>query len=110
MRLYLYLRKLMRDQKASITEPSHKKNGNVPRTTRFPGTPINANDRTPTVIGQTKALPYKSCINQGWARRTGNHDLIVETDPAHFTVFDLEIADDLLDDEDLGYLAAHEDD
>lgn len=73
-------------------------------------TPSNVNDGLPALISETKARPYESCINQGWLRRTGNEGLLVEKDPAQFTIFNLEIEDEMLDDKDLGYLATYEED
>lgn len=67
---------------------------------------VNIDKGRPTV-GKNKKL-YMGCVSEAWATETGNTDMLMANDPSEFTIFQLTIPDEDLDEEALEYLADDE--
>lgn len=102
MSFYLYLRKLHREESAKST-------GGASRTPTFPCARENVDKRAPTPATRKRIMPYMSMMSATWIKSTGNEQMVFVPDPPQFTIFKVEIPDQLLDEKDIAYLADYED-
>ncbi|KAG6835457.1 hypothetical protein H0H93_001291, partial [Arthromyces matolae] len=109
-KIFITLRRLGVENQENNDEGSNR----VTRIPRFPGYPGHANDDPPRPAGKKKIKPYRFCVDEAWATRTGNESMILAEEPQNFTIFQLKIPRSAHTKEDLAYLgddeAAEEDD
>ncbi len=67
----------------------------------FKGISINENIAHPS---KQSSPPYIGIVSPDWAKRMDNLDILMTPDPTEFTILNLEISDDSLDNKALEYL------